>query len=227
LIASFDTVTLANPISDVLAAMGNPVFVGSAAPHAVAGCSLPGPQPAAVASPVTFSPEAVLQASAVRNIHATELLSTPGVQAVGVNASSDVPGALAIELFVTKDVTPESLPSQIDGMPTKIVTVSAGTGQGVLSLDESANLESSAALSSAPLSDNEISRARTVHTAHVDELMKLEGVQGVGISSSADNPAEAALMIYLIRGVPHADIPAVVDGVRTRFQESERFVVTP
>ena len=57
--------------------------------------------------------------------------------------------------------------------------------------------------------------------------MKLDGVQGVGISSSTDNPAEAALMIYLIRGVPHADIPPVIDGVRIRIKESNRFVATP
>ena len=105
LIASTDTVTLANPISDVLAAMGNPVFVGAASPHAVAGCSLPAPQAAVatVTSQTQVSAEAVLQATAVRNIHATELLSRPEIQAVGVSTSSDDPSSPAIVLFVTKD----------------------------------------------------------------------------------------------------------------------------
>jgi hypothetical protein len=227
LIASFDTVTLANPISDVLAAMGNPVFVGSPATHTVAGCTLPAPQAGAISSPaVTISPEALLQATAVRNIHATELLSTAGVQAVGVNSSSDDPSAVAIELFVTKDAAPGSFPAQIDGFRTKIFKVGPNTSRGVLSLAESSTLESNALAPSAAttLSDAEVLRARAVHSAHVDELMKLAGVQGVGISSSTDNPGEAALMIYLIRGVAHAEIPAVIDGVRTRIKESSPFV---
>ena len=229
LIASLDSVTLANPISDVLTAMGNPVFVGTAAPHVVAGCSLPAPQAAPISSPaVTISPEALLQATAVRNIHATELLSKAGVQAVGVNSSSDEPNSLAIELFVSKDAAPGSLPAQIDGIRTKIVKVGPSTDRGVLSFAESGTLESGTNASIVtPLSDAEVARARVVHSAHVDELMKLAGVQGVGISSSTDNPAEAALMIYLNRGAAHAEIPAVIDGVRTRIKESSPFVASP
>jgi hypothetical protein len=235
-IASIDTgtpgstpITLGNPISDVLTAMGNPVFVGSASTHAVAGCSLPGPKPAVITRQAALSSEALLQATAVRNIHATELLSHPEVQAVGVSSSLDDPSTLAIVLFVTSDVTPGSLPAQIEGMRTKIVRVGANTNRGVLSFAESATLESSATIPSTAtdLSGTEVARARNAHSAHVDELMKVKGMQGVGISSSADNPAEAALMIYLIRGVPHAEIPAVIDGVRTRINESSRFVAIP
>ena len=228
LIASFDTVTLANPISDVLAAMGNPVFVGSPTTHTVAGCSLAAPQAAAISSPAAaITPEALLQATAVRNIHATALLSTAGVQAVGVNSSSDDPSAVAIELFVTKEATPGSLPVQIDGLRTKVVRVGAVADRGVLSVAESSTLESSAVAptGSTIISDSEIARARAVQDAHVDELMRLEGVQGVGITSSTDNPAEAALMIYEIQGAAHAEIPAVIDGVRTRIKESSPFVV--
>jgi hypothetical protein len=209
--------------------MGNPVFVGSASTHAVAGCSLPGPKPAVITRQAALSSEALLQATAVRNIHATELLSHPEVQAVGVSSSLDDPSTLAIVLFVTSDVTPGSLPAQIEGMRTKIVRVGANTNRGVLSFAESATLESSATIPSTAtdLSGTEVARARNAHSAHVDELMKVKGMQGVGISSSADNPAEAALMIYLIRGVPHAEIPAVIDGVRTRINESSRFVAIP
>jgi hypothetical protein len=48
-------------------------------------------------------------------------------------------------------------------------------------------------------------------------------VQGVGISSSLDTPAEAALMIFLVRGAAHNPIPPVIDGLRTRVRESSRF----
>jgi len=73
------------------------------------------------------------------------------------------------------------------------------------------------------LDKTELERAKAVHAAHVDELMKQPGVQGVGITSSADAPGEAALMIYLIRWENHNAIPAVIDGVRTRVRETSRF----
>ena len=73
------------------------------------------------------------------------------------------------------------------------------------------------------LSAAEMARAKTAHSAHVDEWMKQPGVQGFGVTSSADSPGEAALMIFLIRGAAHNSIPALVDGVRTRVRESSRF----
>ena len=36
----------------------------------------------------------------------------------------------------------------------------------------------------------------------------------------------AALMIFVIRGVEHAPIPAMIDGLRTRVRESSRFMVS-
>jgi len=48
-------------------------------------------------------------------------------------------------------------------------------------------------------------------------------VQGVGITSSVDSPGDAALMIFLIRGVAHPAIPPLIDGLRTRVRESTRF----
>src|SRR5205814_4789827 len=59
--------------------------------------------------------------------------------------------------------------------------------------------------------------------AHVDEWMKRPEVQGFGITSSADAPGEAAVAIFLIRGVAHDSVPPVIDGVRTRVRESSPF----
>jgi hypothetical protein len=73
------------------------------------------------------------------------------------------------------------------------------------------------------LGKTELERAKAVHAAHVDEFMKQPGVEGVGITSSADAPGEAALMIYLIRRENHNRVPAVIDGVRTRVRETSRF----
>jgi hypothetical protein len=73
------------------------------------------------------------------------------------------------------------------------------------------------------LEATELERAKLVHAARADEWMKQPGVQGVGITSSADSPGEAALMLYLIRGEKHDAIPAMIDGVRTRVRETSRF----
>jgi hypothetical protein len=73
------------------------------------------------------------------------------------------------------------------------------------------------------LEAGELERAKAVHAAHAEEWMKQPGVQGVGITSSADSAGEAALMIYLVRGEKHNAIPAVIDGLRTRVRETSRF----
>jgi len=73
------------------------------------------------------------------------------------------------------------------------------------------------------ISKAELARAQAVHTAQAGALMKQPGIQGVGITSSADSPGEAALMIFVIRGVPRNPVPPVIDGVRTRIRESSRF----
>jgi hypothetical protein len=113
----------------------------------------------------------------------------------------------------------------VDGIRTRIVEGELVSERGVLSAEESATLEQSAA--PPPLvysiSEAEVARAKIVHQAHVDELMNMAGVQGVGITSSLDSPGEAALMIFLIRGVAHPAIPPVIDGLRTRIRESTRF----
>ena len=230
LFAGSDQDTVGNPVSQVLtffASGGNAVtFVGGGT-HQVIGCTLPmAPAAAALTSltAVTTS-EALQKAVAVRDAHAAELMAHLEVQAVGVGASYDNPAEPAILLFVTKGQPRTNLPAQVDGVRTRIVEGELFSQRGSLSAAESAALEQSAA---APplvysISEAEVARAQIVHTAHVDELMKKSGVQGVGIGSSIDAPGEAALVIFLVRGVTHDPIPAVIDGLRTRVRESSPF----
>jgi hypothetical protein len=172
----------------------------------------------------TAPAEGLQKAIAARDAHATELLAYPGVQAVGVGASYDNPAETAILLFVNKGQPRRNLPAAVDGIRTRIVE-GVFSERGVLSPEESASLEQSAAPPQLvySISDAEVARAKIVHAAHVDELMNMAGVQGVGITSSVDSPGEAALMIFLIRGVAHPAIPPVIDGLRTRIRESTRF----
>jgi len=234
LVASADTETVAAPVSDVLAALADPntaerpVFVGTASTHAVAGCSLPGPRLASTATTaLTVAPTAeALQAAAVaRDSGVAALFGYPQVRAVGLASSLDDPSHAAILLVVRKTASLTGLPSQVNGQRTRIVQIEDIPYEGVLTSAESAALmqPTSSANSVTSLTDEEIARARKVQSAHTTELLKEEGIQGVAITSSADNPSEAALLVLIVRGSKHDTIPAVIDGLRTRIRESTSF----
>ena len=229
LYAGSDSDTVGNPVGDVLnffkSGGNNLTFVGGSA-HAVIGCTLPNtPNSAKTVQPSSLTAEVMQKATATRDLHAPELMKYPEVQSVGVGASYDNPNEPAIVFFVTQGEPHTDLPAQVDGIRTRIVEGKLFSKRGVVSAEESATAEKSAAAPQLvyPVSDAEIARARVVHTGHVATLRKQPGVQGVGIGSSVDSPGEAALMIFTIRGVPHDPIPAVIEGLRTRVRESSRF----
>jgi len=235
LVASADTETVAAPVSDVLAALVDPntaeqpAFVGTASTHAVAGCSLLGPQLAATSAQaqIVVSPTAeILQAAAVaRDSGAAALLAYPQVHALGVGPSLDEPGQAAILLVVPKTASLTGLPSQVNGQRTRIVQTEDIPHEGVLSSAESAALVQAtpSASSVTTLTDEEVARARKVQAARLTDLLKAQGIQGVAITSSADNPSEAALLVLIVKGSKHDTIPAVIDGLRTRIRESTAF----
>ena len=59
--------------------------------------------------------------------------------------------------------------------------------------------------------------------AHVNEYFGKQGIRGVAVGRSTDNPAEAAIIFYTTVGVNNMMIPAVIDGVRTRVIEGTPF----
>jgi hypothetical protein len=69
----------------------------------------------------------------------------------------------------------------------------------------------------------QIDHAIAVKEAHVAEYFGTPGIQGVGVSVSADNPAETAISFYVIQGVSHMTIPPVIDGLRTKIYEGSQF----
>jgi hypothetical protein len=229
LYAGSDTDTVGNPVADVLnyfkSGSNAVTFVGGAA-HPVVGCSLPNaPTSSKKVVPAVLATETLQKATATRDAHATELMAYPQMQAVGLGSSYDNPKEAAIVLFVTQGQPHTNLPTEVDGVRTRIVENTLFAKRGSVSADDSAVLEKSAATPQLvyPVSDAELARAKVVHTAHADALMKQAGVQGVGIGSSVDSPGDAALMIFTIRGVPQDPIPPVIDGLRTRVRESSRF----
>jgi len=163
-------------------------------------------------------------AAAARDTHASQILGIPGVRGIGVGPSLDYAGQAAVLIFVAPGTLHRSLPVQVDGLRTRIVETSNESARGILNAEDAQSLAPQASMFAVTsLSAAEVVRGKTAHTAHVDEWMKQPGVQGFGVSSSADSPGEAALMIFLIRGAAHNAIPPMIDGVRTRLRESSRF----
>jgi hypothetical protein len=231
LYAGSDMDTVGNAVQDVLSAMadslGNkPVFVGSASTHSVIGCTLAGfsAVPATTQSASPLGAQSLTAAVTARDLHANELLANPYVRAVGIGASLDSPGEAAVLLVVDRSQPRVELPAVLDGVRTRIVQAEANTPRGILEEAESAPLVANGDIFTvSSVSEGLMARAKAVHARHGDEWMKKAGVQGFGITSSADAPGEAALMIFLIRGVAHPAIPPVIDGVRTRIRESSPF----
>ena len=231
LYAGSDTDTVGNPVHDVLAAMadslGNkPVFVGSTSAHQVIACTLPGFSAATTTaqSGLALQAQSLASAVAARDLHANQLLANPYVRAVGVGSSIDHPGEPAVVLVVDSSQPRTELPAALEGIRTRIVQGGTETPRGVLDEMQTASLTTNGdEFSVSSLSPERVAQAKAVHAAHVDEWMKKPEVQGFGITSSADAPGEAALMVFLIRGVPHDAIPPVIDGLRTRVRESSPF----
>src|SRR5262249_6947105 len=69
----------------------------------------------------------------------------------------------------------------------------------------------------------QVDRATAVKEAHVSDLFGKPGIQGVGVTVSADNPSETAISVYVIQGMEHPLIPATIDGVRTRIFSGTQF----
>ena len=74
-----------------------------------------------------------------------------------------------------------------------------------------------------PLSPEEQQRALAVRDAHAPELLAYAEVQALGVGRSHDNPDETAILLFVTKGQPRSNIPAQVDGVRTRIVEGDLF----
>jgi hypothetical protein len=225
-----DTDTVGNPVAEVLAALvdqsnNQPAFVGSASTHQVVGCTLAANGVKTQAqTTIAVDPGKIALAERARDMHAPELLANTFVQAIGVGPSIDRPGDAAVILVVNPGQIPTALPAELEGIGTRIVAAGNAGPHGIFDTAMAARVApvlDSFAVNS--ITKTELDRARVVHSAHVSELLKQHGIQGVGITSSADSPSEAALMIFVIRGVAYDPIPAVIDGLRTRVRESSRF----
>ncbi|MGB8836218.1 MAG: hypothetical protein WCC67_05715, partial [Candidatus Acidiferrales bacterium] len=62
--------------------------------------------------------------------------------------------------------------------------------------------------------------AMTVANRNAAQIVNTQGVSAYGAAMSLDSPKEPAILIFTSTGASHADIPAEINGVRTRIIET-------
>jgi len=210
LFAGNSTSTTANPIQDIIkaftSAAGTPSVVGGV-DHAVS-CAPQASAPSANPTPggaTSLSISERQRVAAVQQRRSAELMQDSAVTSVEIGASDDNPGEGAL-LIQLSGATRSPIPATVDGVRTKIVL---GPDSG---------------LPQTPvLSPEDMERAAVVKESHATALMSQGGIQGVGVGRSGDNPAETAIVIYVINGQTHPEIPQLLGGVRTKIVEGDRF----
>jgi hypothetical protein len=215
---------VANPATDVLSELGTQTgatlsFVGTT-DHAVS-CMNYGNNTVAAAQARAIS--AAESARTQTALALARMLVNPSAGILGVAAgkSSDRPGEGAVIVYVDGSGR-TAVPATIDGVRTVEITTSAyalayGTAPQSVLGSGTVHTLSSAALGEAVSTKQQIARGL---------FRGNRAFFAVGVGQSLDNPAEAALVIYVDKRNVPATLPATVSGLRTRYVVMNRFHVT-
>jgi hypothetical protein len=145
--------------------------------------------------------------------------SSAGVLGVAAGKSSDHPGEAAVILYTDENRT-VNVPTTIDGVRTVAIPT---TTRAVVFGSAPQTPEAGAASPAASV----IAQAVAIKNQVSAGLMRQNpAFFGVGVGQSLDNPREAALIIYVDRNPLPAKLPAIIDGLRTRYIVMDRLHVT-
>ncbi|MGA9672828.1 MAG: hypothetical protein WBQ94_26670 [Terracidiphilus sp.] len=216
---------LANPAPDVLneltAQLGGGTsytFVG-AADHQVS-CLSYGDSTVGAAQARGLSGEETTRAQQALSQARMLVNRTTGILGVATGKSSDHAGEGAVIVYVDENMTVPA-PATVDGIRTVVVPTNAravAVGSAPLTPFEAAV---------APLQPAVLNAAIAIKQQIAQRLMRQNpAFFGVGVGQSLDNPKDAALVIYVDRKRVPAQLPATVDGLRTRYVVMDRMHVT-
>jgi hypothetical protein len=219
---------IANPAPDVLTELS--VQLGAGASYSFVGttdhgvsCLNYGDSTVAAAqarvlsdAEITRSQQALAQARLLVNPSA-------GVLGVATGKSSDHPGEGAILVYIDENTAP-AVPATVEGVRTMVIPTSAhavAVGSAPQTPFDTTSA-SSQNLSAAALSQAVAIKQRTAHNL----MQQNPAFFGIGVGQSLDNPKESALVIYVDRKKIPAQLPAVLNGLRTRYVLMDRLHVT-
>jgi hypothetical protein len=219
---------VANPAPDVLSELSAQVgsgttysFVGTT-DHPVS-CLNYGDSTVAVAQARTLSDAEIGRSQ--QALAQARLLVNPsaGILGVATGKSSDHPGEGAVLVYVDENALP-TVPATIEGVRTLIIPTNA-RAVAVGSAPQTpfdVNPPSAQSLPGTVLNTAIAVKKKTAR----DLMLRNPGFFGVGVGQSLDNPKEAALVIYVDRKKVPAQLPAMIDGLRTRYILMDHLHVT-
>ena len=216
---------IASPVGDVLATLDAQVLAGGQQ----TSYSFVGGQDHPVSCLNYGGAKAIEDATAVAALSAPErervetalasaqLLLNPaaGIARIGVAAGKDHPGEGAIAVFVEPGAAAAaSIPAAIGGVATVVLPANVQAG------------ETGAATASQPRAAS-FSQVLGVKQRNAATLLKSNpALFGVGVGQSLDNPADAALVLFVDRKKAAGKLPETVDGQRVRIILMDRLHVT-
>ena len=218
------SVGIANPAQDVLTELGamsgtTYTFVGGA-DHAVS-CLNYGNSSAAAAQSSVLTTAQATHAEQAMNQARMLVSGTTGIFGVATGKSSDHPGQPAVILYVdqTRNV---NAPVTVNGVRTQIIPTTANAvALGVA--PQSPQEAAVPAMLTAPVLNEAIAAKNNIAP---NLMQKNPAYFAVGVGQSLDDSKEAALVIYVDRRNVPAQLPATINGMRTRFVIMDRLHVT-
>ncbi len=218
------SIGVANPAQDVLSELGASgnttyTFVGTA-DHAVS-CLNYGNSSATAAQTAILAPAQTTRAE-LAMAQARMLVSpSAGILGVATGKSFDQPGEAAVVLYVDQNMK-VSAPAAVNGVRTQVIpTTQSAVAFGVA--PESPQDAAVPAMLAAPV----LNQAVVAKNQIAANLMQQNAAFfAVGVGQSFDDPRQAALVIYVDRKNIPAQLPATINGMRTRYVIMDRLHVT-
>jgi hypothetical protein len=146
--------------------------------------------------------------------------SATGILGIGIGRSIDHPGEAAVILYTDENKT-VSVPATVGGVRTLAIPTSAHA----VSYGSAPQSPFESGLPALPATV--LAQAVAIKNQDASDLMRQNpAFFGVGVGQSLDNPRETALIVYVDRNRIPAQLPQVVDGMRTRYVIMDRLHVT-
>ncbi len=221
--------SFANPIGDVLTELSQQSAAnGSLQLQVVGGAAHPvtclnydsntvAPSSATVAVPASQTLKAKTAAS---TLGSALLSADKGILGVAAGKSLDQPGQASVIVYVDPTKPSVAVPQSLGGLPTVVIPATA------TSIANDTAPVSLTPVIGIHLSQPVLSAAIAVHDQYASQIMADPAFFGVGVTQSYDNPAEAALVVYVdLAKTPRAE-PATIDGLRVRYMPLHRIRIT-
>jgi hypothetical protein len=146
---------------------------------------------------------------------------TAGILGVATGKSSDHPGEGAVLIFIDENMA-ATVPATVEGVRTTVIPTNAhavAVGSAPATPLEAASTQTMTGIA---LSQAVAIKQKLAHNL----MLQSPAFFGVGVGQSLDNLKEAALVIYVDKKRVPAQLPATMNGLRTRYVLMDRLHVT-